>query len=248
MGQLLTKLPDRLLRLCQNLGWWDGLLHLTAKVVSWLSMGTIRLYKYYFIAQPVRTTPLLPANRGASIQVSRVGPADKIVEQFPRPPDVIQQRFNSKADCLAAWKENALVGYLWLQRGDYMEDEVRCQFAPSPSEHTIWDFDVHVESGQRGGLVFARLWDEANRFMNSIGIQWTVSRISAFNPASINSHTRLGAFPIGHAYFLKIGSWQVTLTSNYPKYIHVSLDGESYPRIVIPVNERKNYYQFRLNK
>jgi hypothetical protein len=229
---MLNKLVMRLRQLIRDMGWKDGALYLMARVVRRASGGWVELRKYYFVSQPIPDQPLLPANRGTSIAVSGVDRDHPLVSRFPRPPHIIAQRFARGALCFLATKEERFVGFLWLQRGGYLEDEVRCLFTPMPGTEVIWDFDVHVEPEYRSGLVFPRLWDTANRFLREANIKWSVSRISAFNPGSINSHVRLGAYPIGSACFLSIGRWQLLLCTSAP-YIHFSGAEERIPEIVL---------------
>ena len=194
--------------------------------------GAVRLHKYYFFSQPVNAEPWLPAGRGATIQVREVLRTDPLLRDLPRPPWVIPYRFDQGAICLAALKEQVCVGFLWMLLGAYKEDEVRCLFIPSPKGATAWDFDVYVAPEHRGGLVLARLWDEANRYLAARGIRWSLSRISAFNAASIASHRRMGARPVGKALFLSIGSFQLSAANVRPR-IFVSGNVSVVPEFVI---------------
>ena len=228
----------------QELGWSDALLYLLQAGALRATRERLQLRKYYFVAQPIASSPLLPAHRAANISVRPARHGDAIVRDFPRPAAVIERRFATGAECLVAYRENQFVGFLWLQSGAYVEDEVRCRFRPLPEESTVWDFDVHVELRERGSFVFARLWDEANRLLRSRGVRWSVSRISAFNAASLNAHIRLGAFPVGCAYFMVLGKWQLMIASGCPR-LRVSLGRLSCPEIVMAAERPKAYSRFR---
>jgi len=242
---MIRNFRDRLKALIRDLGWGDGMLRVAARFLSSISDGKIELRKYYFVSQPVSAEPLLPANRGLSIVVKQTDRQHPLVRRFPRPPQVIAARFINGARCFLATKDDNFVGFLWLQQGSYLEDEVRCRFTPVPEQRAVWDFDVHVEPDHRSGLAFARLWDTANRFLREASIEWSVSRISAFNPESINSHSRLGAFPIGSACFINGRRWQILLSGMSP-YFHLSMDEKNVPEILLKADpsHRKSYSRF----
>jgi len=104
----------------------------------------------------------------------------------------------------------------------YSEDVVRARYLLPPSGKTAWDFDVYVVPEERLGFTFPRLWDTAYEYLREKGIRWSLSRISAFNPASLAAHRRLGARRIGSATFLLLGGAQLMLSSFRP-YLHLSL-------------------------
>jgi hypothetical protein len=186
------------------LNWWGGAVH-----------------RYYFVAQPVPPSPVLPPQRGRSIVVRPVATDDPVLSAMPLDPAVIRFRAAQRAICFGAFKGDDLIGCLWVCLGPFDEDEVRARFVPSPSGQASWDFDVYLLPEHRGGLGFARLWDGANQFLRERGVQWSISRISAFNPTSLSTHGRLGARRIGSAVFVRIARWQFSLAS-LPPYIHIS--------------------------
>jgi hypothetical protein len=204
-----------------------------------MSGGQVRVHKYYLVAQPVSSTPWLAPNRGQSFEVRQVAELDAVVRQFPRPGWVASYRFNQGAVCLAAMKSGTLVGFLWLTLGPYQEDEVRCRYVPLPTGKSAWDFDVHVDPEYRNGIVFLKLWDEANRFLAAHQIQWSLSRISAFNSGSILSHAKMAARRIGTATFLSIGSWQIAASTVRP-YLHLSTHAGSLPTYALNPEQARN--------
>jgi hypothetical protein len=227
-------LPTYSRRLVAHSGLLNTALYQFHKFAGKLSNGKIRLYKYYLIAQPVRPEPWLPGRFGANIEVRHIDRNDPVVARFPRTKAVIEERFNQGAECLVAFKDNQFLGYLWLVLGPFQEDEVRCRFAPQIPGSAAWDLDVYVEPEWRFGLCFLRLWDEANRFLRAKGIDWSISRISAFNLGSVASHARLGAVLLGEAVYFVAGSWQLTLTTLAP-YAHFSSHPGSFPEIRLEV-------------
>lgn len=223
---------QRLRGLVRELGWRDAALHVLARALPLLTRGRVTLHKYYFVAQPIAVQPLLPPHRGRSIAVRRIEPDDPLVAQFPRPPEVIARRFADGALCFAALKDDAFIGFLWLQSGSYLEDEVQCRFTPLPRQQAVWDFDVYVDAAHRRGFAFARLWDSANAYCRDRGMRWTVSRISAFNPGSLASHAGLGAVPLGNACFLGAGRMQLMWSDVAPR-LHLLRPGGVEPELLL---------------
>lgn len=213
--------------LCE-LGLLDGCLQIISRVLAAMSGGRVRLQKYVFVAQPITGNRRLPAQRGANVEIRQILPGDPLLAQFPRPEWVIPYRFEQGALCFAALKEGRCIGFLWLALGAYQEDEVRCRYVPLPSEKSAWDFDVYIAPEHRTGIVFLKLWDEANRFLAERGIRWSMSRISAFNKGSMSSHAKMGAQRIGSALFLSLGSLQISAATVAP-YLAFSARSDSFP-------------------
>jgi hypothetical protein len=227
------------------MGWHDAALYVMARILASASRGRLSLRKYYFISQPVPRQPLLPPQRGRAFSVCRVGSEHPLTASFPRPAQVIARRFRDGASCFLASRDDRLAGFLWLQSATYYEDEVRSQFIPLPARKAVWDFDVHLEEIHRASFAFARLWDAANAFLRDSGVEWSLSRVSAFNAVSLNSHMRLGARPIGSACYVTGRAWQLML-SDVPPYVHFSRNGDSVPRIELKADtaRRPKYGRF----
>lgn len=222
---------DRLATTYRQLGWLDGSLYLLAATLERLTRGRARVHKYCFVAQAVGEARLA-GRRGSAIEVREIGPADPLLSEFPRPPQVMPYRFSQGAVCLAAFKHGQCAGFLWMVLGPYAEDEVRCRYVPLPEGEACWDFDLYVYPEHRGGLVFARLWDEANRYLAARNVRWSLSRISAFNAGSLQSHRRMGAKPLGSAIFFCAGSWQVFAGTMAP-YVRVSRRPDAFPTLAL---------------
>lgn len=229
-------MQNRLTRAAAELGWLNAATYGMSKILAKISSQRLRLFKYYFVAQPVAEKPLLPAGRGRNIALRWVGRDDPVVAAFPRPPHVIRDRFDQGALCLVAEIDGRFAGFLWLLLGRYREDEVKSRFVPLPEGVAAWDFDVYVEPTYRVGFAFLRLWDEANRFLRERGVRWSVSRISAFNPGSLASHGRLGIRRIGSALFLAAGERQLMLADVAP-YVHFSSSADGIPEVKLPAEE-----------
>lgn len=185
------------------------------------SLGGADLIVYRVMAQPVAQGSILDSRRGGSVQVREAPEGDAALEALPLTAEVIAGRFAQGAHCFVAERGGRAVGCLWLCLEQYEEDEVRCLFRLSPDDASAWDFDVFVEDDQRGGVVFASLWEAAFEYMRSIGLRWTLSRISVFNPWSVTAHRRLGAFPIGWLVVMLGRRWQIAASSLSP-HVHLS--------------------------
>jgi hypothetical protein len=194
--------------------------------------GLLAVHSYLFVAQPVPAEPLLPARRGHSIMVRRLDPQDPLLLALPLTEAVLSYRAGLDAVCFAAFKEEAIIGCLWLCLSFYDEDEVRCRYRPTPAGEASWDFDVYLAPEHRSGLGFARLWDEANAFLRPRGVAFSWSRISAFNPVSLASHARLGARVAGRATFLRLGPCQFMVAS-LPPHWHLSFRRSDRPAITL---------------
>ncbi len=219
-----------LYQMLQQWGWFNFCLFLLNKLLVTVSRGSCRIYRYYFVAQPVGKAVLLPPGKGRKIEIRLIDEQDEIVRQFPRPPAAIQARFKQGAKCLVASKDARFIGFLWLLPGNYhyQEDEVRARYIPLPSERTAWDFDVYVAPEFRLGRTFPRLWDEANRILAENCVLWSCSRISAFNSGSLQAHAHFGTLSLGSAIFFCAGHWQMTFASISP-YFHLSSHPDSFP-------------------
>jgi len=212
----------------RRLGAWNGSLCLASRALEAATRRRCRLLKYYFFAQPIPDGALAPVRPNERVRIDRIDAGDPMVARFPRPPAVIARRFAEGAVCFVARRDDEFVGFLWLQQDAYQEDEVRCRFVLAPHGRAAWDFDVHVEPAFRMGRAFARLWEAANAHLRERGVEWSLSRISAFNPDSVRAHARLRSRRIGGGVFLCAGPLQVSLLDCAP-YAHVSLRDASFP-------------------
>jgi GNAT superfamily N-acetyltransferase len=131
-----------------------------------------------------------------------------------------------------AVRENKLVGFIWIKRDGYQEDEVRCHYVLRPASQLAWDFDAYVAPEFRVSRAFSQLWEAANEYLRDLGCRWTISRISAFNAMSLRSHQRLGTVHLHTGYFVVLGSAQVSIFSCRP-YVHVATGASDGPEIVL---------------
>lgn len=215
-----TSLKHRISAVVRELGWTDAILYGVARALRTLVRREC-MWKYYLVAQPVPQSPRIPATRGRQIEVGPLMPHTLTQSSLERPTEVIAARLSQGAACLGASKDGRLIGFQWFVIGPYDEDEVRCRFIPEPAGIVAWDFDVYIQPAHRSGLAFMRLWDETNAYLRVRGVRWTMSRISAFNSASLRSHRRLQARTLGSALFVRFGPLQIMFATLAP-YLHVS--------------------------
>lgn len=214
----------------RQLGSWNAALYFLDRLLQAISRGHVRLVRYLLVAQPVPEQALDGIRHSSASPVREVAPDDPVVRHFPRPPEVIGQRFASGAVCHVAEVRGSFAGYLWLAFGGYDEDEVRCRYEFVDPASSAWDYDVYVVPDYRLGRTFARLWDSANRRLAAKGVRWSYSRISAFNPGSVAAHRRLGLQLLFSATFVCMGPIQLMLAGSAP-FVHISLSARSRPRL-----------------
>jgi hypothetical protein len=214
------------------LGFGNGLLYCADRVLAVATRGYCKLYKYYFVAQPVPDERPREVATATRTRIHRETNADNIVRSFPRPPEVIARRLADGATCLVAERDGEAIGFIWLKFDSYEEDEVRCLYLLEPAKEMAWDFDAFIAPRFRMSRAFVQLWDAAFERLREHGCRWSVSRISAFNPGSLNSQRRLGAVHLHTAVFTAVGPAQLTLLSCRP-FVHLSLGRRSRPTIVL---------------
>lgn len=218
----------------RELGLWNGVLYACDRALNTISLGRARLIRYLIVVQPLAGESAIPGGRPTAIQVREVSPEDPVTVDFPRPPRIVNARFGSGARCFVAEHRGRFAGHIWLASPAYDEDEVRCRFELDEPQLSAWDFDVYVEPEYRMGRTFQQLWCQVNRELASNGLRWSFSRISAFNPASLSAHRRLGARIIGTTTFVRFGQLEIML-SGLPPYGHVGWSPGSRPVIRLRV-------------
>lgn len=218
----------KLRRPLATLGIGNGLLYQASRALARASAGSVRLLRYRIVAQPIGNAALGALRADSQTLVRPCTIDSPLVAAFPRPPQVIAKRYADGAECFTAVVRDAFAGFIWFQRVAYDEDEVRCRYVLADPQHSVWDFDVHVEPPYRLGRTLARLWQAVDAHLAAQGVLWSFSRISAFNAASIAAHARLGTVDCGSATFLCIGPLQISLLSMRP-FVHLSLSNRQRP-------------------
>jgi hypothetical protein len=209
-----------------------ALLYVAQGVLHRLSGGRAQIVPYALVAQPLHSQALAQVRDDPRSSVGAITEEAEVVQEFPRPPEVIAHRFATGATCHVALVKDRFAGFIWFRRDGYMEDEVRCHFRLSDPARSVWDFDVYVAPEFRLGRTMARMWKSVGAVLRQDGAEWSISRISLFNAGSLSSHARLGARRIGTAVFLVLGRFQLGGFSHAP-YLHASFSDTSVPELLI---------------
>lgn len=218
------------------IGFWNALLFAASRVSGALFGHRVRIVKYYFTVQPVVAPDPERWMRSGTFELHWADADCTTLAEADRPAAVIASRFEQGARCLVAESKGRLAGFLWFVVGPYNEDEVRVRFVPGPPGSAAWDFDVMVMPQFRMGRLFSYLWSRANAELAARGVTHTMSRISAFNAASLASHQRLGARVVGSATFVCIGRWQLMYSSQAPHW-NSSWRADRQPTLTIAANQ-----------
>jgi len=225
----MASLAQRWRRLTGQIGWLNTALYAANRLIQAIHPN-FSLHRYYLVAQPVEQARLIPEHRGRQITVRRIGVRDPVLGSFNRSEEEIRARYENDAICFAAFHNGKMAGHLWLQQRPYQEPHDRCIMTPLPEGKAAWDFDLYIDPSERLGSTFAKLWDAANAELRNKGIQWTLSRISAFNPGAMLSHKRLGARFLCSTVFVTIGSCQILIAGQRP-FLHFSWNERDAPVI-----------------
>jgi hypothetical protein len=228
---------QRIRALVGELGLPVACLYLVHRITVRLSRGHARLVAYALYAQPIGSGRLTAVREDANSVVEAVVASDAICASFPRPANVIRQRFHDQARCYVARVKGSFGGHIWISRDRHVEDEVRCQYVLAVPELSAWDFDVYVEPRLRLGRTLARMWWHVDQSMAAEGVRWSFSRISLFNSGSLGAHQRLGAVRVGTALFLVCGPAQLALLSVAP-FVHGSWRTGPGPAITLTPPDR----------
>lgn len=192
--------------------------------------------RYLLFAQPINNQPLF-SRPPKNITIQEIKQGDPILGQMPRSSEQLNERFAKGGCCLCLISRkdnNELLGFIWLFFEPYREQEDRCELIPPRYPPCALDVDIYIYPKARGGMVFAQLWEAARVHLHKRGIHWSMSRISAFNPYSIRAHRRLGGQCVGALQYLKLGRFELMLSSCRP-YLSWSFNEQNVPRIIIPL-------------
>lgn len=218
----------------KEFGVLNGVLYLLSRILTLFSKR-VCFIKYYIYCQPVDLKCFPSQRRFKNISVFEITSDDKNSRlDFPsRPQEVIDQRFQQSARCFVAYKNKIFNGFLWFVKDRYTEDEIRCRYVLHPTGSLVWDFDVYVEPKARLGGTFLKLWSETFNVLDREGVNWSLSRISAFNMNSLRSHEKLGAYKVGSVAALSIFSLQILFTTFKP-YFSVTVSACPDVHVFVP--------------
>lgn len=209
------------------IGTTNAIYYLVNQVITKIS-ARLSLQRYHLVAQPLANKISIGSRRGKKITVKEIEAGDVVLQRFPRPQSEIDRRFVSGAVCLCAFKDDELTGYLWFTQHACLELPQPCEVTPGPG--AVWDFDCYIFPDYRLSPAFAKLWEKAETRMRESGAQWSLSRISAFNSASMASHRRLGMKILKTLTFFSFGKVRI-MFANLPPYFHLAWRDDQLPRL-----------------
>ncbi len=216
-----------------------GFLYIISRVLSAIS-PRLGLMAYDFMVQPITDEPLVPARMMRRLQIRVIEAGDPVIGLMPVPDAVIRLRYAQGAVCLGAFQNEVFIGYLWLCFQQYDEDEVRCRYALSETEHAVFDFDFYLFPEHRLGLGFLGLWEGARQYLRARNVRYSFSRLTRYNLASSRAHAHLGWQRVGQALFLKLWPLELMVATIHP-YVGFSMRPSGRIRLTLaaPTNASK---------
>ena len=162
-------------------------------------------------------------------------PGESALATVVRVPADIADRFAQGAWGFGAFRGNELLGWLWFIPGAYRDFSDPINFELEPPATTAWDFDIYVRPDARLTATFSCLWAAAFEALRAGGVTHTLSEISAFNPASLGAHRRLGAVAFGSVVMVRLGRFQALCSRRFRPHLQWSLHPEFRARLKIEV-------------
>ncbi len=202
----------------REFGWIDGTLYAADRVLRSASAGRCGLYIYDLMEQPIADQPLLSPNRLKKLRFAPICRGQPEIDQMPARTDIKALRFAQGAECLGAYRNDTLIGFVWFCAPAYEEDEVRCTYRLMRPEQSVFDFDMYVFPEFRMGTAFVAVWHGANAMLGERGVTHTFSRVNRFNVGSRRAHAQLGAVRLGVASFLKLWRLEIMAASVTPGF------------------------------
>jgi hypothetical protein len=215
----------------REFGFAAGALYAIDRVLH-LSSRDCGLYVYELMVQPITGKPMLPSNLAKNLRFAEIQEGDPEVASMPAREEIKAARFRQGATCLGAYRNEELLGYVWLCTQRYEEDEVRCTYELVDRQRSVFDFDLVVLPKHRMGIGFMAIWHGANAYLHERGIRYTFSRLTRFNLASRRAHDHLGWRRVGLALVLKLWRVETMLASIHP---YAGLTWSSSQRITLPL-------------
>lgn len=211
---------DRITRTFRTFGLPAGAIYGLNRVLQRLSPAlSVKLHDW--MVQPITNRPILPGRLGAAYTARFIEDDEALVAAMPIRPEVRAARRRQGTRCLAAFRRDELVGYIWLAFERYEEDEARCTFHLSPPEQSVFDFDLYVLPAHRGSLAFAAVWHLTSQLLYERGVRYSYSRLDHFNRASARAHDHFGWRRVGRALIVRLWGLEI-LFATRPPYVFVS--------------------------
>lgn len=192
--------------------------------------------RLYIVDQPVPSVAGPPVRGGALIEVRAIRPGDPALRTFTRIPDDLADRYVQNASCLGVFRAGELLGWLWFVPGVFRDFEHPITFNMRPADRTAWDFDIYVRPEARLSAAFARLWEAAFQALRDLGVTHTLSAISAYNPASLGAHRRLGTRAIGSILVVRLGRFQAVCSRRFPPRLQWSFRSDFQAALLVDIS------------
>ncbi|WP_088330320.1 hypothetical protein [Lacimicrobium sp. SS2-24] len=218
----MSSLLQKLINNYHEFGFLVGSGYLIHFVLSKLSTQS-GFYIYHFYQQSLKREE---QKRAHAFNFEWTERFSSMLMTLPRPDEKLKKRFDGNVRCLMATKDDQLASCAWFANTSFDEDEVNYRVLLAPDQ--VWDFDVYVVPKYRLGRLFFYTWQRASNDLLTLGYQTTLSRISAYNLASVTTHEKLGAKRLGTVVFLKIRSFQITFATRKP-YLAISIGEKGKP-------------------
>ncbi len=209
---MVAKATARIARAFADYGLINSVLLGLQRLLQELAPSSV-IERLYIVAQPVPAEPARNSRRGQHIEVRPITAEDPAVRSFPRYPEELADRFLQGAVCLGAFRGEELLGWLWFVPDAFRDFTHPVGFTLLPPGTAAWDFDVFVRPDARLTATFARLWESAFASLRARGIRQSLSAISAYNPASLRAHHRLGTTPFGSILVVRLGRLRIVACS-----------------------------------
>jgi hypothetical protein len=231
---LISGVTSRLHRAFAEYGVANTILFGLQQVIQKFNSGAV-IERLYIVTQPVPGTTASIGRRGAQIEIRPINSDDPALEAFTRIPAELTDRFVQNASCLGAFRTGKLLGWLWFVPGTFRDFTHPVTFKLLPATGATWDFDVYVRPDARLSAAFARLWEAAFQVMRNLGVSQTLSAISAYNPASLRAHHRLGTRTLGSVLIVRLGRFQAVCTRRFRPHLLLSFRPHFQAELVINV-------------
>lgn len=246
---MIASAKSRIASALADYGLFNSVLYGLQRLLCRLAPATV-VERLYIVAQPVPPATDGAVRRGQHIEIRPIAAGDPAIRSFARFPEELADRFAQGAVCLGAFRGAELLGWLWFVTESFRDFTHPVNFTLRPPGTVAWDFDVYVRPEARLSAAFARLWEAGAAELRSRGIIQTLSAISAYNPASLRAHRRLGTAPFGSILVLRLGRLRAVWSATFKPHWQWSLRPDFRARLAIDApptaqprqqNERKRF-------
>jgi hypothetical protein len=107
-----------------------------------------------------------------------------------------ESRLNRGAWAVLAVYKTEVAGFVWVSVRHHQEEK-HLRFTLREPERVVWDYGNQVLPKFRLTPVYPVLWDAVLREFRELGIEWSLSHISAFNSYSRHVHDRMRLVKVG---------------------------------------------------